>query len=386
MANLKISQLSNYTDAVNKNIVFVNNDSGETATTKIKLNDFNGLTNGTGTNTVKSNNYLTSSPSSANTTSAIAIGNGAEATGDYSIAIGNEAYNVNRDNRVEYILIGKSTRGAQYTTVIGSDANCESGAYGDAIGKSAAAQSDYSIAIGNSSFVSYTQTSESVAIGYDTTVNNNAKKSVVIGSLSQADSANTVAIGYDAETDGYGSVAIGDVARTNGSFGITIGGSGHTNNGDYNTIIGGVNNVTTSYTGATMLNTKSRSADQNDTTFVENLKTFGNAEVQGQSWVTLPTTGTTTSSTTINWNDGNVQEKVLGDNTTFTFSNGNAGATYILVVKQSAGGSNTITWPGSVTWAGASTPTMTSTANRYDVYTFIYDGNKYFGSYIQNFI
>jgi hypothetical protein len=274
MANLKISQLPDYTATVNKNIVFVNNDSGETTTTKIQLNDFNGLTNGTGSNSVKSNNYLTSSPSSANTTNAIAIGNGAEATGDNSIAIGNEAYNINRDGRTEYILIGKSTRGAQYTTVIGSEANCESGAYAVAVGKSAAAQSDNSIAIGNSSFVGYSNTSDSVAIGYDTTVSDNSRRSVVVGALSQSDSPNCVAIGYDSETDGYGSVAIGDLARTNGSFGITIGGSGHTNNGNYNTIIGGFNNVTTSYTGATMLNTKSRSATTNDATFVENLVVF----------------------------------------------------------------------------------------------------------------
>ena len=279
MANLKISQLPNYTTAVNKNIVFVNNNSGETTTSKITLNDFNGLTNGTGTNSVKSNNYLTSSPSSANTINAIAIGNGAEATGDNSIAIGNEAYNVNRDGRAEYILIGKSTRGAQYTTVIGSEANCESGASAVAVGRSAAAQSDNSVAIGNSSFVGFTNTSDSVAIGFDSTVNNNGRRSVAIGALSQADSEQTVSIGYDTETDGFGSVAIGSVATTNGSFGITIGGSGHTNNGNYNTIIGGVNNVTTSYTGSTMLNTKSRSATTNDATFVENLVIFNYASL-----------------------------------------------------------------------------------------------------------
>ena len=112
----------------------------------------------------------------------------------------------------------------------------------------------------------------------------------------------------------------------------------------------------------------------------------GNVQIQGQSWVNLPTTGTTTTGTTINWNDGNVQEKILGANTTFTFVNGNAGGTYILVIKQSSGGGNTITWPGTVTWAGGAAPVMTSTANRFDVYTFIFDGNKYFGSYVQNFI
>jgi hypothetical protein len=118
----------------------------------------------------------------------------------------------------------------------------------------------------------------------------------------------------------------------------------------------------------------------------EKVDVVGNVKITGQSYVALPATGTTTSATTINWNDGNVQEDVLGANTTFTFTNPKAGATYILVLRQSSGGGNTITWDPRVTWAGGTPPTMTTTANRFDVYTFIFDGNKYFGSYIQDFI
>jgi hypothetical protein len=112
----------------------------------------------------------------------------------------------------------------------------------------------------------------------------------------------------------------------------------------------------------------------------------GNIQIQGQSWVKLPTTGNTTSSTTINWNDGNTQEKVLNVSaTTFTFSNPNAGGTYILILRQRSSGGGTVTWPGTVSWAGGTPPTMTTTANKYDVYTFVFDGSKYFGSYIQDF-
>ena len=112
----------------------------------------------------------------------------------------------------------------------------------------------------------------------------------------------------------------------------------------------------------------------------------GNTEIIAQSWVKLPTTGNTTSSTTINWNNGNVQEMVLNVSaTTFTFSNPNAGGTYILILRQRSSGGGTVTFPGTVTWAGGTTPTMTSTANKYDVYTFVYDGSKYFGSYVQDF-
>lgn len=139
-------------------------------------------------------------------------------------------------------------------------------------------------------------------------------------------------------------------------------------------------------TQAVMIGTTNRTADADNTTYVENFKTFGNVEVQGQSYVALPATGTTTSATTINWNDGNVQEKVLNVSaTTLTFTNANAGGTYILILKQSSAGSYTVTFPGSVSWAGGTPPTMSTSPNRYDVYTFIYDGNKYFGSFIQDF-
>ena len=112
----------------------------------------------------------------------------------------------------------------------------------------------------------------------------------------------------------------------------------------------------------------------------------GNIQINGQAWVTADANGNTTASTTVDWNTGNMQTFTLNAaTTTFTFSNGNAGASYILVIRQNAAGSQTITWPASVAWAGGSTPTMTATANRYDVFTFIYDGTKYFGSYVQNF-
>jgi len=45
MANLKISQLPNYTAGTNPDIWFVNNNSGETETSKIQLKEFNSLIN-----------------------------------------------------------------------------------------------------------------------------------------------------------------------------------------------------------------------------------------------------------------------------------------------------------------------------------------------------
>jgi len=113
----------------------------------------------------------------------------------------------------------------------------------------------------------------------------------------------------------------------------------------------------------------------------------GNINVtSGQAWVSADANGNTTASTTVDWNTGNVQTFTLNSaTTTFTFSNGQAGATYMLIIRQNASGSQVISWPGTIAWSGASTPTMTATASRYDVYTFVFDGSKYFGSYVQNY-
>ena len=99
----------------------------------------------------------------------------------------------------------------------------------------------------------------------------------------------------------------------------------------------------------------------------------------GQSW--MSSYGATAG---INWNNGNVQIHTLTASTTFTFSNPNNGATYILAVKQAAAGNYVINWP-SITWVGGATPVMTATANKTDIYTFIYVSNIYYGSYSQNF-
>jgi hypothetical protein len=99
----------------------------------------------------------------------------------------------------------------------------------------------------------------------------------------------------------------------------------------------------------------------------------------GQSW--MSSYGATAS---INWNNGNVQTHTLAASTTFTFANPNNGATYIIVVKQAVAGNYVINWP-SITWVGGLTPVMTATANKTDIYTFIYVGSIYYGSYSQNF-
>lgn len=83
---------------------------------------------------------------------------------------------------------------------------------------------------------------------------------------------------------------------------------------------------------------------------------------------------------------GAIQVRTLdGSNGTLTFSNPTAGQTFIVILKQDGTGGRTVTWP-TIKWVNATTPTLTSTANRTDIFAFFYDGTDYYGSIVgQNF-
>jgi hypothetical protein len=62
-----------------------------------------------------------------------------------------------------------------------------------------------------------------------------------------------------------------------------------------------------------------------------------------------------------------------------------AGKSFTVLLKTGSG-SFTNTWTG-VRWNNAnSAPTMTATANRMDIYTFVADGTVWYGSYSQNYV
>ncbi|MCX6355501.1 MAG: hypothetical protein NTZ78_11465 [Candidatus Aureabacteria bacterium] len=76
----------------------------------------------------------------------------------------------------------------------------------------------------------------------------------------------------------------------------------------------------------------------------------------------------------IDWNNGNVQSVILGGNRTLQFQNGQDGGKYILMLKQDAFGSRTVSWPDSVRWSGGTPPVLTATPNKSDYLGFIYNG------------
>ncbi len=61
----------------------------------------------------------------------------------------------------------------------------------------------------------------------------------------------------------------------------------------------------------------------------------------------------------------------LTANCTLTFPSPAAGVSFTVALKQDATGGRTVTWPGSIIWPGAVTPTVTATAGRTDIFTFL---------------
>jgi hypothetical protein len=93
---------------------------------------------------------------------------------------------------------------------------------------------------------------------------------------------------------------------------------------------------------------------------------------------------TVTGTVSIDLNNGNVHSVILTGNATLTFDNPVAtgdSSSFTLIVKQDGTGSRTVTWPGSVAWAAATAPTLTTTANRFDVlaFTTVDGGTRWFG-------
>ena len=100
---------------------------------------------------------------------------------------------------------------------------------------------------------------------------------------------------------------------------------------------------------------------------------------------------TNNSTFNVDWSIGNQQVVTLAQTgTTVTFTNGQKGGSYRLVVCEDNTGSRTITSSDPlIRWAGGSAPTLTTTGNKCDVTSFLYTNGTstpvYFGAVTSNF-
>jgi hypothetical protein len=97
--------------------------------------------------------------------------------------------------------------------------------------------------------------------------------------------------------------------------------------------------------------------------------------------------GTVTSTNTIALTNGTIQTATLTASTacTFTMPTATAGKSFTLLLKQAATtGAGTATFT-SVKWGTAGAPTITSTAGKMDILTFVADGTNWYGSIAQGY-
>jgi hypothetical protein len=91
-------------------------------------------------------------------------------------------------------------------------------------------------------------------------------------------------------------------------------------------------------------------------------------------------TANTSSAYIIDLANGTVQILTLTDNCTFTFPTATAGRSFLVMLRQDGTGSRTVTWPASVKWPGGTAPTITATASKQDIFSFVSDGTNWFGA------
>jgi hypothetical protein len=97
--------------------------------------------------------------------------------------------------------------------------------------------------------------------------------------------------------------------------------------------------------------------------------------------------GTVTSSSTLSLTSGTVQTATLTASTacTFTMPTATAGKSFVLLLKQAAATGNGTATFTSVKWGTAGAPTITATAGKMDILTFIADGTNWYGSIAQGY-
>ena len=191
------------------------------------------------------------------------------------------------------------------------------------------------------------------------------------GNYSVAEGFNTTASGNSSHAEGFNTISAGSSSHAGGNSSTASGSISfiHSYNslvtGDRSAVLGGQN-----ITGTT-----------DDTVYVPNL------EVRGQAYT--PIYDNLTGGTTFipDWDNSNVQILTLSGNTNVSggTSTMEGGSAYTVIVKQSNGGSHTITWDSTYKWEAGSPPTLSVADGSVDIITFICDGTSLYGLIAKDF-
>ena len=193
-----------------------------------------------------------------------------------------------------------------------------------------------------------------ITVKYD---NNGTQRTIAKVTLNVGDTWST-----DATFDTYGSLkqTVGTVnlANVTGTLPIANGGTGATTLANASIV---------TYTGTETLTNKTLT-NPTVTNYVETLYTAN-----------------TSTAITVALTNGTVQQLTLTGNATITMPTAVAGKSFIIMLKQDATGSRSVTW-STVVWPSATAPTITGTASKQDIYSFFSDGTSWYGTTIgQNY-
>ena len=385
MANVKISALTTWTGTPRDVRWFIMNNSGNTQTFKYSGYAAS-ITFGVGTNSIAS-----VSGSSAGQTS-IAIGVSSSAIAEKDIAIGSGA--VTSSGSQNTSIGTNTSAGGNNSVAIGvgsvasNSATVSIGRNSTASGNSAVVLGNSNIASGDNSFSvgegNTASGNRATSFGW----NNSASGGYALsfGRLSQASGNGAVAGGNEARANAEGAIVIGwtinqvtqgqgntilggdnnyitatnsknnslfgtsncDITGTTGQYSAMIGGYGNDfgNVGSGTTIVGGQfnfistssfssligsnNSILSGRTRTIGLGLSGRTPTEDNTTFTENLASFG------QSYQGYFDNGSG-STFTINWNNGNTQKMSFTGAGGITCNNTQTGANYRMVINNPNG-------------------------------------------------
>ena len=103
------------------------------------------------------------------------------------------------------------------------------------------------------------------------------------------------------------------------------------------------------------------------------------------NYVETPYVASTGTAITLALTNGTLQILTLTASTTITMPAAVAGKSFVIILRQDATGSRTVTWT-TVNWAGGTAPTITSTLSKQDIFSFFSDGTSWYGATIgQNY-
>lgn len=172
---------------------------------------------------------------------------------------------------------------------------------------------------------------------------------------------------------------IGTLRATGGTFGGTLTSTVGTIT-TFNSTTGTIGNFTTTLTGDLTISTGSATVGTR-VAVVNTAQQYSRAH-------NFAATALTITSGTVPWNLAENQVATLTVSTTTTMNtptNPQAGSTYVLIVTQGTGGSNTLSFSTAYKFPGGTVPVLSTGSAQVDVLSFVSNGTVLYGVASQNF-